>query len=87
MTDTRRGYHPDGTATHEADYFGNCSVCGAAIDAREFCQLLAHLHGAAATEVFLTGRATRLAPREGEIEKPPSAPDPMTAFVLVQPAN
>jgi hypothetical protein len=45
MTDTRRGYHPDDT-THEADYFGNCSVCGAAIDTREPRQLLAHLHGA-----------------------------------------
>ena len=46
MTGKYRGYDPDGTATNVADYFGNCSVCGALIDTRDLCMILAHLHGA-----------------------------------------
>ena len=46
MTGKYRGYDPDGTATNDADYFGNCSVCGALIDTRDLCMILAHLHGA-----------------------------------------
>jgi hypothetical protein len=40
------GYDPDGTTTDVADYFGNCSVCGALIDTRDLWMILAHLHGA-----------------------------------------
>jgi hypothetical protein len=46
MTGKYRGYDPDGTTTNVADYFGNCSVCGALIDTRDLCMILAHLHGA-----------------------------------------
>jgi hypothetical protein len=46
MTGKYRGYDPDGTTTDVADYFGNCSVCGALIDTRDLCMILAHLHGA-----------------------------------------
>ena len=46
MTGKNPGYDPDGTTTNVADYFGNCSVCGALIDTRDLCMILAHLHGA-----------------------------------------
>jgi hypothetical protein len=46
MTGKYRGHDPDGTTKNEADYFGNCAVCGAFIDTRDLCMLLAHLHGA-----------------------------------------
>lgn len=45
MTGKYRGYDPDGTTTNVADYFGNCSVCGALIDTRDLCMILVHLHG------------------------------------------
>jgi hypothetical protein len=38
------GVDPDGVAESEADYFGNCLVCGAFIDTRDLAQMLAHLH-------------------------------------------
>ena len=36
----------DGVAKTEADHFGNCPVCGALVDMRDFEQVLAHLHDA-----------------------------------------
>jgi hypothetical protein len=29
------GFDPDGTAETEADYYGNCPICGAFIDTRD----------------------------------------------------
>jgi hypothetical protein len=45
------------------DYFGNCSVCGALIDARDLCMILAHLHGAQ----IEVGEGPTPPPREGPV--------------------
>jgi hypothetical protein len=37
------GFDPDGTAETEADYFGNCTICGAFIDTRDLAEVLAHV--------------------------------------------
>jgi hypothetical protein len=59
-----RGYDPDGTTANEADYFGNCSVCGAFIDIRDLGQVLAHVHGA---EIEI-GEGPEPPPREGPVQ-------------------
>lgn len=41
-----RGIDPDGVAETEADYFGNCPICGALLDMRDLTQVLAHVHDA-----------------------------------------
>jgi hypothetical protein len=41
-----RGIDADGIGETEADYFGNCPVCGALIDMRDLGQILAHMHDA-----------------------------------------
>jgi hypothetical protein len=41
-----RGFDSDGVAETEADYFGNCRVCGAYLDMRDLTQILAHVHDA-----------------------------------------
>jgi hypothetical protein len=41
-----KGHDPDGVAETEADYFGNCPICGALIDMRDLGQLLVHVHDA-----------------------------------------
>jgi hypothetical protein len=38
------GFDPDHVAETEADHFGNCPVCGACLDMRDFGELLAHIH-------------------------------------------
>ena len=40
------GFDPGGTAETEADYYGNCPICGAFIDTRDLAQVLAHVHDA-----------------------------------------
>jgi hypothetical protein len=68
-----KGYDPDGVAQTEADYFGNCPVCGALIDMRG--QLLAHIHDAE-IEVIEGPAPPRLARGLGNTRVYPSTASP-----------
>jgi hypothetical protein len=59
-----KGHDPDGVAETEADYFGNCPICGALIDMRDLGQLLVHVHDA---EIEIC-EGPEPPPREGPVQ-------------------
>jgi hypothetical protein len=59
-----KGNDPDGVAETEADYFGNCPICGALIDMRDLGQLLVHVQDA---EIEICEGPEPL-PREGPVQ-------------------
>jgi hypothetical protein len=66
MTNVPRntGIDPDAIAQTEADHLGNCPVCGALIDIRDFGQVLARMHD----QKIETGQGPAPPKREGPVQ-------------------